>query len=44
MAAAAMGSMAANYGGFGGLGFGSPSIGSGYEGPFGMVLSSPERR
>ncbi|GAA5885526.1 hypothetical protein JCM16303_002244 [Sporobolomyces ruberrimus] len=36
MAAAAMGSMAANYGGFGGLGFGSPSIGSGYEGPFGQ--------
>ncbi|GAA6039031.1 hypothetical protein JCM8097_000163 [Rhodosporidiobolus ruineniae] len=29
MAAAAMGSMAANYGGFGGLGFGSPQLGFG---------------
>ncbi|GAA6022648.1 hypothetical protein JCM11491_001151 [Sporobolomyces phaffii] len=36
MAAAAMGSMAANYGGFGGLGFGSPQMGGGYEGPFGQ--------
>ncbi|GAA5889044.1 hypothetical protein JCM5296_007148 [Sporobolomyces johnsonii] len=35
MAAAAMGSMAANYGGFGGLGFGSPGLG-GFDGPFGM--------
>ncbi|BGP44685.1 hypothetical protein JCM10450v2_000499 [Rhodotorula kratochvilovae] len=32
MAAAAMGSMAANYGGFGGLGFGSPNMGYGQNG------------
>ncbi|GJN91510.1 hypothetical protein Rhopal_004533-T1 [Rhodotorula paludigena] len=32
MAAAAMGSMAANYGGFGGLGFGSPQLGYGQNG------------
>ncbi|BGO99315.1 RNA-binding protein MRN1 [Rhodotorula toruloides] len=32
MAAAAMGSMAANYGGFGGLGFGSPQLGFGQNG------------
>lgn len=35
MAAAAMGSMAANYGGFGGgLGFGSPAMAGGFEGSF----------
>ncbi|GAA6058742.1 hypothetical protein JCM10212_003430 [Sporobolomyces blumeae] len=35
MAAAAMGSMAANYGGFGGLGFASPALG-GFDGQFGQ--------
>lgn len=44
MAAAAMGSMAANYGGFGGLGFGSPQMGGGYEGPFGELSSASRRR
>lgn len=38
MAAAAMGSMAANYGGFGGLGFGSPAMNGAYDGPFGEFL------